>query len=343
MSDNEIIKTVAVIIGAGPVGLFAVFQLGLLDLKAHVLDIMTKPGGQCAELYPEKPIYDIPAWPTITGEGLVEKLLEQIKPFHPQFHLGARVEKLERLADKSFRLTTELGEVFESKVVVVAAGGGSFESKKPPLKDIDQYENKSVFYLVRKIEAFRGKNILIAGGGDSALDWTLNLAPVAKSLTLLHRRAEFRAAPDSVLKMKALAAEGKIKFELGQLHALEGENGLLKRVIARKDDNSTFPIECDVLLPFFGLTMKLGPVAAWGLKLTNGLIDVDTEKFQTSEPGIFAIGDINTYPGKLKLILSGFHEAALMAQAAARVANPDKRITFQYTTTSTSLHKKLGV
>jgi thioredoxin reductase (NADPH) len=343
MSENEIIKTDAVIIGAGPVGLFAVFELGLLDLKAHVLDIMTKPGGQCAELYPEKPIYDIPAWPTITGEGLVEKLLEQIKPFHPQFHLGARVEKLERLADKSFRLTTELGQQFEAKVIVIAAGGGSFESKKPPLKDIEQYENKSVFYLVRKIEAFRGKNILIAGGGDSALDWTLNLAPVAKSLTLLHRRAEFRAAPDSVLKMKALAAEGKIKFELGQLHAVEGENGQIKRVIARKDDNSTFPIECDVLLPFFGLTMKLGPVADWGLKLTNGLIDVDTEKFQTSEAGIFAIGDINTYPGKLKLILSGFHEAALMAQAAARVVNPDKRITFQYTTTSSSLHKKLGV
>jgi thioredoxin reductase (NADPH) len=346
MSSNgspEPIKTDAVIIGGGPVGLFAVFQLGLLDLKAHVLDIMTKPGGQCAELYPEKPIYDIPAWPVITGDDLVVKLLEQIKPFSPQFHLGARVDTLERLPDKSFRITTELGQAIEAKVVVIAAGGGSFESKKPPVPGIDQYENKSVFYLVRKIEAFRGKNIVIAGGGDSALDWTLNLAPVAKSLTLIHRRDHFRAAPDSVLKMKALVAEGKISFELGQLHAVEGENGQLSRVIARRDDNSTFAIDADTLLPFFGLTMKLGPVAHWGLKLKDGLIEVDTEKFQTSEPGIYAIGDINTYPGKLKLILSGFHEAALMAQAAARHADPDKRITFQYSTTSTSLHKKLGV
>jgi thioredoxin reductase (NADPH) len=342
MSDNDIIKTDAVIIGAGPVGLFAVFELGLLDLKAHVLDIMTKPGGQCSELYPEKPIYDIPAWPMITGDQLVGKLLEQIKPFEPRFHLGERVEKLEKL-DGGFRITTELGQKFECKVVVIAAGGGSFESKKPPLAGLEQYENKSVFYLVRKMEAFRGKNILIAGGGDSALDWTLNLQPVAKSLTLLHRRPEFRAAPDSVLKMRALEAEGKIRFELGQLHALEGENGQLTRVIARKDDGSTFPIECDTLLPFFGLTMKLGPVGEWGLKLNNGLVEVDTEKFQTSQPGIFAIGDINTYPGKLKLILSGFHEAALMAQAAAKIVNPDKRISFQYTTTSTSLHKKLGV
>jgi thioredoxin reductase (NADPH) len=223
-TTNKIIKTDAVIIGAGPVGLFAVFQLGLLDLKAHVLDILTKPGGQCAELYPEKPIYDIPGWPMITGDGLVEKLLEQIKPFHPQFHLGARVEKLDRLPGGSFGLTTELGQRFECKVVVIAAGGGSFESKKPPLPNLEQYENKSVFYLVRRIEDFRGKNILIAGGGDSALDWTINLAPVAKSLTLLHRRPEFRAAPDSVLKMRALESEGKIRFELGLLDALDGEN-----------------------------------------------------------------------------------------------------------------------
>ena len=340
---SEPLKTDAVIIGAGPIGLFAVFELGLLDLKAHVVDILPKPGGQCAELYPEKPIYDIPGFPVITGEGLVEKLLQQIKPFSPHFHLGERVESLVRQKDGSFWLSTDAGTVIEAKVVVVAAGGGSFESKKPPLAGLADYEGKSVFYLVRRIEDFRGKRIVVAGGGDSALDWTLNLAPVAKSLTLLHRRDHFRAAPDSVLKMKALAAEGKIAFELGQLHALEGAGGKIARVIARRDDNSTFAIEADVLLPFFGLTMKLGPVANWGLKLEDGHIAVDTEKFLTSEPGIFAIGDINTYPGKLKLILSGFHEAALMAQAAARVVDPDKRILFQYTTTSTSLHKKLGV
>ncbi len=337
------IKTDAVIIGAGPVGLFAVFELGLLDLKAHVIDILPKPGGQCAELYPEKPIYDIPGVPVITGEGLVDKLMVQIKPFAPEFHLGERVESLVRQKDGSFWLATDTGTVIEAKVVVVAAGGGSFESKRPPLTGLEAYEGKSVFYLVRRIEDFRGKRVVVAGGGDSALDWTLNLAPVAKSLVLLHRRDQFRAAPDSVSKMKALVAEGKIKFELGQLHALEGTAGMLSRVIARREDNSTFPLEADVLLPFFGLTMRLGPVANWGLKLDDGLVAVDTEKFQTSEPGIFAVGDINTYPGKLKLILSGFHEAALMAQAAAKVVNPDKRIIFQYTTTSTSLHKKLGV
>ncbi|HLL28341.1 MAG TPA: NAD(P)/FAD-dependent oxidoreductase [Xanthobacteraceae bacterium] len=337
------IKTDAVIIGAGPVGLFAVFELGLLDLKSHLIDILPKPGGQCAELYPEKPIYDIPGVPVISGEGLVEQLLTQIKPFAPEFHLGERVESLTRLKDGGFWLATDIGTVIEAKVVVIAAGGGSFESKKPPLAGLEEYEGKSVFYLVRKIEDLRGKRIVVAGGGDSALDWTLNLAPVAKSLTLLHRRDQFRAAPDSVSKMKALVAEGKIKFELGQLHALEGEGGKLSRVIAKREDNSTFPLEAEVLLPFFGLTMKLGPVANWGLKLEGGLVAVDTEKFQTSEPGIFAVGDINTYPGKLKLILSGFHETALMAQAAARVVNPDKRIIFQYTTTSTSLHKKLGV
>jgi thioredoxin reductase (NADPH) len=279
----------------------------------------------------------------VTGAGLVTNLMEQIKPFNPTFELGVRVESLQRQPEGGFKLTTDTGGTIEAKVVVIAAGGGSFESKKPPLPGIDQYENKSVFYLVRKIDAFAGKKIVIAGGGDSALDWTLNLAPVGSKLTLLHRRDQFRAAPDSVNKMKALVAEKKIDFELGQLHALEGENGVLRKVIARREDNSTFALDADVLLPFFGLTIKLGPVGTWGLRLNEERLEVDTEKFETNEPGIFAIGDINYYPGKLKLILSGFHEAALMSQAAHKIIYPDKRLVFQYTTTSSSLHKKLGV
>ncbi len=339
---NAPIATDAVIIGAGPVGLFAVFELGLLDIKCHLVDIQDKVGGQCAELYPEKPIYDIPAWPVISGQDLVGKLIEQIKPFSPHFHLGERVDGLTR-HNGDFRLTTDAGTVIDVKVVVIAAGGGSFEPKRPPLEGIERYEGSSVFYSVRKIETFRGKSVVIAGGGDSALDWVHNLVPVAKRVTLLHRRDQFRAAPDSVNKMKALVNEGKMEFLLGQLHALEGEGGALRAVVARREDNSKFPIEADTLLPFFGLTMKLGPVANWGLNLHEERIEVDTVTFATSEPGIFAIGDINYYPGKLKLILSGFHEAALMSQAASKVVYPDKKIVFQYTTTSSSIHKKLGV
>ena len=345
MSDSTApspIKTDAVIIGAGPVGLFAVFELGLVDIKAHLIDIQDKPGGQCAELYPEKPIYDIPAWPVISGAGLVAKLQEQIKPFTPVFHLGERVDRLEK-RDGIFRLGTDMGTELETKVVIIAAGGGSFEPKRPPLGGIEPYEGKSVFYSVRRIEDYRGKRIVIAGGGDSALDWTLNLVPVAKRVTLLHRRDHFRAAPDSVHKMHALVAEGKMDFQLGQMHALEGEGGKLARVVARREDDSTFAIDAEVLLPFFGLTMKLGPVANWGLNLHEERIPVDTGKFESNVPGIFAIGDINHYPGKLKLILSGFHEAALMAQAAHKIVHPDKKLTFQYTTTSSSIHKKLGV
>ena len=341
MSDP--IKTDVLIVGAGPCGLFAVFELGLLDMKTHLVDILDKVGGQCAELYPEKPIYDIPAIPKCSAQELVTSLMEQIKPFGPTFHLNEMVESIERIGDPMFRVKTDGGKVFEAKVLVIAAGGGSFQPKRPPIAGIEAYEAKSVHYAVRKMEIFRGKKILIAGGGDSALDWTLNLAPLASHLTLLHRRAEFRAAPDSVNKMMALANEGKIDLVVGQVTSLEGADGVLSAVNLKRNDGSAHRVACDALLPFFGLTMKLGPVANWGLRLDEDLIPVDTGTFETSEPGIFAIGDINTYPGKLKLILSGFHEGALMAQKAHRYVHPDKKLTFQYTTSSTSLQKKLGV
>ncbi len=340
---TDVIKTDVMIVGAGPVGLFAVFELGLLDIKAHLVDILDKIGGQCAELYPEKPIYDIPGLPKISAQGLVDNLMEQIKPFSPQFHLNEMVEKVERIGDPLFRVTTNAGQVFECKVLVIAAGGGSFQPKRPPIPGIEAYEAKSVHYAVRQMEQFRGKRILIAGGGDSALDWTLNLAPIASHLTLLHRRQDFRAAPDSVNKMMALVGEGKIDLVLGQVTSLKGQDGQVSAAIVKRTDGSIFNIACDAILPFFGLTMKLGPVADWGIAMQDELIPVDTGTFETNVPGIFAIGDINTYPGKLKLILSGFHEGALMAQKAHRYVYPDKRLTFQYTTSSTSLQKKLGV
>jgi len=341
---TEPIKTDVVIVGAGPIGLFAVFELGLLDMKCHLVDILDKIGGQCAELYPEKPIYDIPGVPYTTAHGLVDALLQQTKPFNPQFHLGEMVESVEKIGDPLFRVKTDQGTEFECKIVVIAAGGGSFQPKRPPIPGIEPYEGKSVFYAVRKMEAFRGKRVLIVGGGDSALDWTLNLAPLASHLTLLHRRSEFRASPDSVNKMMALVGEGKIDFVLGQVTSLSGSDGQIAKATVKTNEASTYEIACDALLPFFGLTMKLGPVANWGFELKNNeLIPVNTESFETSVPGIFAIGDINWYPGKLKLILSGFHEGALMAQKAARYVFPEKRLVFQYTTSSTSLQKKLGV
>ena len=265
MSDP--IKTDVLIVGAGPVGLFGVFELGLLDIKCHLVDILDKVGGQCAELYPEKPIYDIPAIPKISAQGLVDQLMEQIKPFGPTFHLGEMVESIERIGEPLFRVKTDRGKVFECKLVVVAAGGGSFQPKRPPIPGIEAYEGTSVHYSVRKMDAFRGKKILIVGGGDSALDWTLNLAPLASELTLLHRRADFRAAPDSVNKMTALVNEKKIGFVQGQVTGLEGANGQLTAATVKRNDNTTGPIACDAMLPFFGLTMKLGPVANWGLRL----------------------------------------------------------------------------
>lgn len=339
---NSIIETDVVIIGAGPVGLFAVFELGLLDLKCHVIDILDRPGGQCAELYPEKPIYDIPGFPEISGQGLTDNLLDQIAPFGAEFHYNRMVTSLEKQADGSFHLTTDEDEVFHTKVVVIAAGGGSFQPKRPPVEGIEAYEGDSVFYSVRRMEEFRDQDLVIVGGGDSALDWTLSLAPLAKSLTLVHRRDQFRAAPASVNEMRELVAQGKVDLKIGQIAGLEGEGGQISAVNIKTADGVE-PVPATRLLPFFGLTMKLGPVADWGLELNDNLITVDTEKFESSVPGVFAIGDINHYPGKLKLILSGFHEAALMSHAAKKIVSPDERVVFQYTTSSTKLQKKLGV
>src|ERR1700753_571542 len=340
---SEAIKTDVLIIGAGPCGLFAVFELGLLDMKVHLVDILDKIGGQCAELYPEKPIYDIPGIPQVSGKGLPDALMEQIKPFNPTFHLNEMVEKVEKIGDPLFRVTTDAGTVFECKVVVISAGGGSFQPKRPPVPGIEAYEGTSVHYAVRKMEQFRDKELLIVGGGDSALDWTLNLHPIAKSVTLLHRRDDFRAAPHSVEQMRALVASGKLDLKIGQVTGLEGEGGKLTGAHVKGNDNSMTKVSCDTMLPFFGLTMKLGPVANWGIALENNLVPVETSAFETNVPGIFAIGDINTYPGKLKLILCGFHEGSLMAQKAHRYVYPDKRLVFQYTTSSSSLQKKLGV
>jgi thioredoxin reductase (NADPH) len=341
-------KTDAVIIGAGPCGLFTVFEMGLFDMKCHLVDILDRPGGQCAELYPEKPIYDIPAWPIITGQELTDRLMEQIAPFKPVFHFQQMAEQLERVGgdapqDGHWRLTTDMGTVIEAKVIIIAAGGGSFVPKKPPIAGIEAYEGQSVFYAVRHMERFRDKRIVIVGGGDSALDWVLNLESVAKRVTLVHRRAEFRAHLDSVNKMWALEKADKIDFQMGQVKELIGEDGQLRAIVVEDDNKERQAVECDCLLPFFGLTMKLGPIANFGLNLEQNLIPVDTEKFETSIAGIFAVGDINTYPGKLKLILSGFHEAALMARQAFRYVYPDARLKFEYTTSSSNLQEKLDV
>ncbi len=339
--------TDVIIVGAGPVGLFTVFELGLLDMKAHLVDILDKPGGQCAELYPEKPIYDIPALPVVSGQELTERLMEQIAPFRPTFHFGEMGVALAKTPEGRWRLTTDAGTTVEAPVLCIAAGGGSFQAKKPPIPGIDAYESgqpgRGVHYAVRRMEAFRGKHVVISGGGDSALDWTLNLQPLAAHLTLIHRRDDFRAAPHSVAKMRALVEERKMDLVIGQALEFQGEGGVLEAVVVEDAAGQKHSVRADAFLPFFGLTMKLGPVAEFGLNLHENLIPVDTEKFETSTPGIFAVGDINWYPGKLKLILSGFHEAALMAQQAFRYVYPDKKLRFQYTTSSSDLQRKLGV
>ena len=332
-------KTDVVIIGAGPVGLFAIFELGLLNISCHVIDNLDKPGGQCAELYPEKPIYDIPSRVSISGQELTDDLLAQAKPFKPVYHLSQQVEKIEKLESNEWLVMTSLNQTIQAKCIVIAAGAGSFVPRKIPIKDIEQFEEKNILYAVRNKSILEGKKLLIVGGGDSALDWTNELSKVS-NVTLMHRRKEFKASPDSVSKMLELEKDKKINFLMGQIQNIEGlNNGKIK--IATKDNGEVTNFEVDYLLPFFGLKMELGPIANWGLNLDQNLIAVDTEKFETSVKSIFAIGDINTYPGKLKLILSGFHEAALMAQECFKYCYPNKKYIFRYTTSSKELQKKL--
>lgn len=347
-----VIDTDAVIVGAGPVGLFQVFELGLLEIKAHIIDSLPYPGGQCIELYPDKPIYDIPALPVVTGKELTDNLLKQIEPFGATFHLGQEVTTVEQQADGRFFVATAKGTQFLTKTLFIAGGVGSFQPRTLKVEGIDKYEGSQVHYRVRNPAQFAGKNLVIIGGGDSALDWALNFCAgnpdgnphKAESVILLHRRDGFRAAPASVAKMRELCEAYEMQFITGQVTDLdEGEDGVLKGVKVTGGDGVTRVVPCDQVLVFFGLSPKLGPIAEWGLALERKQIVVDTEKFQTSVPGIFAVGDVNTYPGKKKLILSGFHEAALAAFGAMPVINPEKRVLLQYTTTSPKLHKVLGV
>ncbi|WP_242490038.1 NAD(P)/FAD-dependent oxidoreductase [Noviherbaspirillum cavernae] len=338
------IETDAVIVGAGPVGLFQVFELGLLEIKAHVIDSLPSVGGQCVELYPDKPIYDIPAVPVCTGQELTDNLLKQIEPFDPTFHLGQEVTLVERREDNRFNVETSTGTRFITKTIFIAAGVGSFQPRTIKVEGIEQFEGKQLFYRVKNPSLFEGKNLVICGGGDSALDWALNFVGKAESVVLLHRREDFRAAPASVAKMKELCENFEMQFLVGQVTGFEAKDNQLSEVKVTGADGVTRRLPLDMLLVFFGLSPKLGPIAEWGLDIERKQLKVvDTEKFETNVPGIFAVGDINTYPGKKKLILSGFHEAALAAFGAAPYIFPEKKIHMQYTTTSPKLHKILGV
>jgi len=333
----------ALIVGAGPVGLFQVFELGLLEIKAHVIDSLKVVGGQCVELYPDKPIYDIPAVPICTGQELTDNLLKQIEPFSPTFHLGQEVSVVERREDGRFFVETSLGTRFITKTIFIAAGVGSFQPRTVKVEGIDKFEGKQLFYRVKDPSRFHGRNLVIVGGGDSALDWTLDLVGKAESVVMIHRRDGFRAAPASVAKMRELCEQMEMQFMVGQIGGYEEKDGVLTEIKVTGGDGVTRRMPVDDVLVFFGLSPKLGPIAEWGLDLERKQIKVDTEKFETNIPGIFAVGDINTYPGKKKLILSGFHEAALAAFGAAPHIFPDKKIHMQYTTTSPKLHKVLGV
>ena len=331
------IKTDMLIIGAGPTGLFAVFEAGLLKLKCHLIDALPQPGGQCSEIYPKKPIYDIPAFPEILAGDLVDNLMEQIKPFEPGFTLGERAETIEKLEDGSFIVTTSEGTQHHAPVVVIAGGLGSFEPRKPPITNIGKYEGKGVSYMIKEPEDYRDKRVVIAGGGDSALDWAIFLSDVASEVSLVHRRNEFRGALDSVEKVSELSKEGKINLITeAEVVGLKGESQVESVVIRHKREASEEEIkETDHFIPLFGLSPKLGPIANWGLEIEKNAIKVDNSyDYQTNIPGIYAIGDVNTYPGKLKLILCGFHEAAIMCQSAYQRIFPDKKYVMKYTTVS---------
>lgn len=330
--DQKFIETDILIIGAGPVGLFAVFEAGLLKMRCHLIDVLSQPGGQLTEIYPKKPIYDIPGCPSILASDLVKNLLRQIEPFQPGFTLGERADSVEKQQDGRWKVTTDKGRVHVAPVIFIAGGLGCFEPRKPPIDHIDRFEGKGVEYFVRNPEDFRNQRIVIAGGGDSALDWTIYLANEVRELTLIHRRSQFRGALDSVEKVQHLAQNGKIKLITNaQVVGLEGDQRL-SGVVVEHDTEGKIALDADYFLPLFGLTPKLGPIAEWGLGMDSGAITVNTLDYSTNVPGIFAIGDINTYEGKLKLILCGFHEATLACQAAFNIVNPGKKLSFKYTT-----------
>ncbi|MGE0753644.1 MAG: NAD(P)/FAD-dependent oxidoreductase [Alphaproteobacteria bacterium] len=328
----EQFETDIVIVGAGPVGLFAIFEAGMLKMRCHVVDTLEAIGGQCAALYPEKPIYDIPAYPSIMAAELINKLEEQAEPFDPVYHLGKHVEKLNKTSS-GFNVGLSDGTHIRCKAVIIAAGCGAFGPNRPPLDGLEQYESKSIFYLVSRREDFRGKKVVIAGGGDSAVDWAISLSDVAEKLYVVHRRPKFRCAPESAARMQKLADDGKIEMVVPyQLHGLEGDNGQLTAVQVATLDGAVKTLDADILLPFFGLAMELGPIAHWGLNLDVNHITVNQSTSETSEPGIFAIGDIATYENKLKLILTGFAEAAHACHAAYKLVHPDEALHFEYST-----------
>lgn len=343
MSD-AVIETDVVIVGAGPSGLFQVFELGLLGIHAHIVDSLPHAGGQCAELYPDKPIYDIPAIPVCSAQELVDRLMEQIKPFDPTFHLGQEVTALNECEDKRFELTTSQGQQFLTRTIIIAGGLGAFQPRPLRVKGAEQFNGKDIQYKVKDPQRYSNKTVAILGGGDSALDWALELQKIAKRIKLIHRRNEFRAAQASVDKMLALCERGEMEFIPAQVKQVNGDNGQFSGLTVKPLDSEELQtVDCDEALVFYGLSPNLGPIAEWGLNQQRNQIEVDTEKFQTSNEGIFAIGDINSYPGKKKLILSGFHEAALAAFAVDKYLNPDKRQFLQYTTTSPLMHERLGV